>query len=169
MDDIEEEQEQPRRHVYQDLQDPLDFLANLKEKIESKGIDYDELPRITNPEKPPDCFVWKFGDTGIARREYRAWLGLAVDADVPYRFDMPGEPNYCHDCTATHKAAAVRAGRCGFPNTNFEVTRYLGEKETVGVSRSVSVKPDNYYQFRDMIVPREALPEDILKEMDKRS
>ena len=167
MEDIDEEQEQPRRAIYQDLSDPQEFLANLKEKMESKLINYELLPKVTNAESPPDCFVWTFGDSGIARREYRAWLGLAVDADVPYRFDMPGEPNYCHDCTATHKAAAVRAGRCGFPNTTFEVARYLGEKETVGVSRSVSVKPDNYYQFRDMIVPREALPEFILNEMEK--
>lgn len=158
-DDLDEEEKPVRAPPTNNIPDPALFIDNLKDESESRHLDYDRLRRISSADNPPDCFVWQFGgNKDIARREYKAWLGMAVTAKVPMRLDMPGEPNYCNDCTAQFKASACRANACRFPNTLFEVTRHMGEKETVGVSRSLQVDPKAYYIYRDMMLTFDELP-----------
>ncbi len=140
---------------------PDAFYEKLKEKIESKGVDFLKLPRLSSPENPPECFVTMYrGDRDAAAKSYREWLSSASMTEMRYRFDMPGEPNYCHDCTFAMKEASVRAGTCKFPGTIFELSRAFGEKELTGVSRSAMVPPDGLYQFEGMILPRDAMPQD---------
>jgi hypothetical protein len=77
---------------------------------------------------------------------FDTWLSSAslLGATVPYRYDMPAEPNYCWDCTPAFKREAMAAGTCRFPNTRFERTqtvirdeqKKIIEIEVVGISRS---------------------------------
>lgn len=100
---------------------------------------------LTPVGSAPPCF--RHSDTS-----YDAWLASAslLGALVPYRYDMPAEPNYCHDCVARHKQRAQAAGVCMFPNTRFEKRRTIirddqgktTEIEVVGVSRSKTVALD---------------------------
>lgn len=115
------------------------FYARLRHELSIRGIDYDTMPRLTSEGDAPKCFQ-KF------KAPFSEWLASAslVGATVPYRYDMPAEPNYCWDCTRRFKAKAVAAGTCNFPNTKFEPVQIViseeGGKEIevsiVGVSRS---------------------------------
>ncbi len=140
---------------------PEAFYEKLKTKVESKGIDFSILTSLSSPDNPPECFVSAYkGDREAAKKSYREWLSSASMTEIRYRFDMPGEPNYCHDCTFAMKEASVKAGTCKFPGVMFELSRAFGEKELTGVSRSGMVAPDGLYSFEGMVVPFEALPED---------
>lgn len=121
---------------------PVRFYARLRRDLDNRGIDIDRLPRKTAEGGSPPCF-------DHADSDYEAWLSSAslLGAIVPYRFDMPAEPNYCFDCTPEHKRRAVAAGTCLFPNTKFEKRQTVVqdddgkgiEIELVGVSRSDTV------------------------------
>lgn len=125
---------------------PLRFYARLRHQLELRGLDYDALPRLTEPGKAPPCFS-RF------RVPFDAWLASAsmLGATVPYRSDMPGEPNYCRDCTVKFKAFAEKRGACVFPGTKFEHVHTLApgedgrkvpEVEVVGASRPPRVDTD---------------------------
>ena len=75
---------------------------------------------------------------------------------------MPGEPNYCRDCTPEFRGRAILAGKCQFSNVIFETARSNGEKETVGVSRSPHVVPVGYRVYREMVVDEAALSEEAM-------
>lgn len=117
---------------------PVRFYARLRRDLEVRGIDFDKLPRLTAEGKHPPCFE--------TMSQYEAWLASAslLGAIVPYRYDMPAEPAYCHDCTPAFQKKAKALGTCQFPNTRFErrqtVVQDDGGKgieiELVGVSRS---------------------------------
>lgn len=118
---------------------PERFYARLRNELRVRGIDYDALPRITQEGDAPACYE-RFD------LDFDLWLSSAslLGATVPYRYDMPAEPNYCYDCTLQFKHEAMAAGVCRFPNTRFEraygTIRDAGHKvieiEIVGISRS---------------------------------
>lgn len=119
---------------------PARFYARLKVELFRRGVLYDQLPRFTEEGGAPPCFT----EFGVP---FHAWLASAsmLDATVPFRYDMPAEPNYCWDCTVEHKRKSTAAGVCRFPNTRFEKARSViqdegGKKiieiEVVGISRS---------------------------------
>lgn len=130
---------------------PQMFYDKLRKRLDGLGINLDALDSRTSPDDPPPCY-------SLARSDYTEWMRLAAVELVPIRYDLPGEPNYCHDCTPEFKGAAMKAGACMFPNTRFEVRRFEGgERETVGVSRSQSVPPESYVIYQEITVPIEAL------------
>ena len=119
---------------------PARFYARLKIELFKRGVLYDQLPKYTVEGDAPPCYT----EFGVP---FHAWLSSAslLGATVPFRYDMPAEPNYCWDCTVNHKRAAMAAGVCRFPNTRFEKTQTVirdneGKKiievEVVGISRS---------------------------------
>ena len=127
------------------------FYAQLRHKLLTYGINLSGLPALSAPAVAPACFK-------LAGTDYKEWLKHACDSPPPVRYDMPGEPNYCYDCTAAFKLRAQAAGRCRFPNTRFEHTKNLGEMETVGVSRSVPMPiTDEEIDFNGMKVPATAI------------
>ncbi len=114
------------------------FYARLSNELRLRGVRVEDIPRPTPEGSTPACFK-------LAGVRYEDWLASAslVGATVPYRYDTPGEPNYCWDCCAAFKAKAVTAGACQFPRTRFEKIqnvirdehRKVVEVEIVGVSR----------------------------------
>lgn len=134
---------------------PLRFYARLRHQLESRGLDYDNLPRLTPEGGSPPCFK-------KIRVSFDAWLAQAslLGATVPYRYGMPAEPNYCWDCTKTCQAAMIDRGLCNFPNVRFETSRNLvpdgkgrriPEKEVLGVTRvrRLDVNPFDEYDLTD--------------------
>lgn len=117
------------------------FYARLRHELAVRGVDYDSLPKLTPEGDVPRCY-------SAFKAPFSDWLASAslVGATVPYRYDMPAEPNYCYDCTRRFKARAVAARVCNFPNAKFEPVQIViseeGGKETevsiVGVSRSLT-------------------------------
>lgn len=136
------------------------FFKRLREKLWSYGIELDKLPHKTTPQDPPPCF-----DLGNA--DYEAWLAVASfehNTMPKTRLDMPGEPNYCADCTASFRGKAIKAGACLFPNMRFEVhrDRVTQEKETYGVTRSANksieeLDESKEIQFGETRIPDEAV------------
>lgn len=118
---------------------PARFYARLRMELARRGVVYEQMPKFTEEGDSPPCF-------DHFRVPFDAWLSSAslLGATVPYRYDMPAEPNYCWDCTVAHKREAQAAGTCRFPNTRFEKTQTVirdeGKKiievEVVGISRS---------------------------------
>lgn len=145
-----EEQEAEGLHEVSDSDDPSiadtpaataqRFYARLRHELAIRGVDYDKLPRLTPEGDAPRCFT-------AAGAPFDTWLASAslVGATVPYRYDMPAEPNYCWDCTRRFKSQSVKAGVCNFPGTKFEPVQIVISEEAgkqievsiVGVSRSV--------------------------------
>lgn len=123
---------------------PLRFYARLRHQLESRHIDYDALPRLTPEGGSPPCFK-------RLRVSFDAWLSSAsmLGATVPYRYDMPAEPNYCFDCTPAFKKFAQARGLCQFPNARFERARTMNpdEAETPGVTRAkrLDIAPTDVY------------------------
>lgn len=119
---------------------PARFYARLRNQLQMRGIDYDALPRLTPEGDTPRCFTY-------FQVPFDRWLSSAslLGATVPYRFDMPAEPNYCFDCQLKTKKEAIKAGVCNFPGVRFERLlttirggeRKIVETEIVGVSRNV--------------------------------
>lgn len=115
------------------------FFARLRSDLEKRGLDYANMPAYTREGGKPDCFV--------TLDQFELWAAQAslIGALIPYRLDMPAEPNYCHDCRQGFKQDMERAGKCKFPNTRFERVRTSGEDpgvvefEVIGVSRSKQV------------------------------
>jgi hypothetical protein len=117
------------------------FYARLRNELSIRGVDYDSLPRLTPEGSAPPCYK-------LGHFNYAGWLAQAslVGATVPYRYDMPAEPNYCYDCTRRFKAKAVAKGVCNFPKTRFEPVQIVISEEAgkevevsiVGVSRSLT-------------------------------
>jgi hypothetical protein len=118
---------------------PARFYARLRTELGKRGVSYDQLPKFTEEGDAPACYT----EFGVP---FDAWLSSAslLGATVPYRYDMPAEPNYCWDCTPDFKRSAIAAGVCRFPNTRFEKTqtvirdeqKKIIEVEVVGISRS---------------------------------
>lgn len=114
------------------------FYARLDHELQRRGVDLDKLERLTPPGGTPPCFK-------LAGTNYDVWLASAslLGATVPYRYDMPAEPNYCWDCGPAFKGKAKKAGVCRFPGTRFERVqtvirdehRKVVEVEIVGISR----------------------------------
>lgn len=114
------------------------FYARLSNELRLRGVHVESVPRRTPEGSTPACFTF-------ASSRYEDWLASAslVGATVPYRYDTPGEPNFCHDCTPQFKARAMAARVCSFPRVRFEkvqnVIREQGGKvvevELIGVSR----------------------------------
>jgi hypothetical protein len=129
---------------------PETFFQKLDERLAAVGIDYKQLDSKTDMTSPPPCFVRN-------RTSYTEWLRFASTGKVPLRMDMPGEPNYCHDCTPEFKIQSMRDGSCLFPNTRFEHRKELDERTTCGVSRSPDVPPESYVIYQEMTVPLDAL------------
>jgi hypothetical protein len=117
---------------------PARFMARLRHELDRRGISHGTLPRLTAPGETPPCFK-------LSGANYDQWLATAslLGATVPYRYDMPGEPNYCWDCTSAFKGKAKAAGVCRFPGTRFERVqtvirdeqKKVIEVEIVGISR----------------------------------
>jgi hypothetical protein len=124
------------------------FYARLRTELAKRGLSYAALPKFTQEGDTPPCF--KAADV-----PFEMWLSSAslLRATVPYRFDMPAEPNYCYDCRSAFKQAAVKAGTCQFPHLKFERVQTVirderqptFEVETVGVSRN----PELIYEEDD--------------------
>lgn len=135
---------------------PEKFFVKLKRRLSSLGVRYERLTKKTEPGEAPPCF--KIAGASEGQTDYEMWLTMAsLTSDVPYRYDMPGEPNYCRDCTVHFRHKAIQAGRCIFPNVIFETANNNGEKEVVGVSRSPRVIPKGYRVFREMVVDEQAI------------
>lgn len=115
------------------------FYARLRTELAKRGISYADLPKFTSEGQSPPCFT-------EAKVPFDMWLSSAslLRATVPYRFDMPAEPNYCYDCRSAFKKAAIKARTCLFPHSKFERVQTVirderrpsFEVETVGVSRN---------------------------------
>lgn len=138
------------------------FFKRLTARLDSVGVKIDALDYRTDLRDPPPCFE-------MSKDDYAEWLRLAAVEMVPVRFDMPGEPNYCHDCTPEFKKRAIGVGACLFPNTRFEVRKDAGEKETVGVSRSGETQPDGYVVYQQMVVPEAALADTLRRYIRDRN
>ena len=130
---------------------PLRFYARLRHQLELRGLDYDRLPRLTEPGTAPPCFS-RF------RVSFDAWLSSAsmLGATVPYRCDMPAEPNYCWDCTRELQCEAKKLGVCQFPDARFERIRTqvpdtggrrVSETEVLGVSRPKRVDANLWEEY----------------------
>lgn len=127
------------------------LYEKLRQRLTAVGINIDELDYRTGPGESPACFE-------MEGASYTRWLREGMPSnDMPVRFDMPAEPNYCNDCTPEFKSRAMKAGSCIFPNTRFEVRKTDGERETVGVSRSADVPPEHCVIYQEMTVPLSAL------------
>lgn len=136
---------------------PEKFFVKLKRRLSSIGVRYEKLTVLTPPGESPPCFK-------IAGASYDDWLTAAsLTSDVPYRYDMPGEPNYCRDCTVEFRGRAIKAGACRFSNVLFEIASSNGEKEIVGVSRSPKVVPIGYRVYRDMVIDEIAIENEDLE------
>lgn len=142
---------------------PEVFLQTLRRRLESKGLDWDRLPKQTTLDTPPACFLFRArGDKARALIEWHAWLSQAAETDdIPYRYDQPGDANFCIDCTPAFRGEARAAGACSFANVQFESRVYLGEREIIGVSRSPEVPPAGQYMLDGMVVPFESMPKEI--------
>jgi hypothetical protein len=139
------------------------FRVKLRGNLAKMGIDMERLDYRTEPGRSPPCFE-------IRGASYRDWEDTAHAAacasnelSIPIRLDLPAEPNYCHDCTADFKNRALKTGSCLFPNTKFEVRTALGEKETVGVSRSRETPPERHIVYQNITVPVDALHDSLKK------
>jgi hypothetical protein len=134
---------------------PLRFYARLRHQLESRNIDYDALPRLTEPGQSPPCFR-------RLRVSFDSWLASAsmLGATVPYRYGMPAEPNYCWDCTRQFQQVAQELGVCKFPGTRFEHSRTLSpdadgrripETEVLGIHRAprLDASPSDVYDSSD--------------------
>jgi hypothetical protein len=137
------------------------FYEKLRARLQIVGVDLDQLDYKSDPDSPPPCFTANGAD-------FAEWLKCASVGSIPLRMDMPGEPNYCNDCTPEFKLKEVRAGRCMFPQTRFEFRKEIGESGTVGVSRSVKVAPAEYVVYQEMVVPVEALAGQLKRFARKR-
>lgn len=132
------------------------FYERLGARLNRVGIDLAKLDSKSGPDDPPPCYV-------THKADFREWLRYASTGSIPLRMDMPGEPNYCHDCSPEFKGKAINEGSCLFPNTRFERRKELDEMSTVGVSRSKQVPPENYVVYQEMVVPVEALQDSLRK------
>lgn len=134
---------------------PEKYFTKMKRRLANIGVRYERLKKYTEEGQSPACFAaFKVG--------FDEWLSAAsitsfIPSGVPYRYDMPGEPNYCHDCTIMFKRKAQLAGACRFPNVVFETRISNGEPEIVGVSRSPEIAPTGYRIFYGMLVDAAAV------------
>lgn len=134
---------------------PEKYFTKMKRRLANIGVRYERLEKYTVEGGAPPCF----SEFGV---DFNAWLAAAsitsfIPSGVPYRYDMPGEPNYCHDCTIMFKQKAKLAGACRFPDVVFETRISNGEPEIVGVSRSPEVAPTGYKIFWGLLVNDEAI------------
>jgi len=130
---------------------PQKFYAKLNRRLAAIGVRYERLTKKTEEGDAPPCFK-------LVKADYDSWLSAAsLTTDIPYRYDLPGEANYCRDCTIGFKHRATLAGACLFPNVAFETVQSNGEKEVVGVSRSPQVAPDGYRVYRGLLVDDDAV------------
>jgi hypothetical protein len=130
---------------------PEKYFVKLRRSLSEIGVRYERLTKKTPEGGEPPCFA-------LAGADYDSWLTAAsLTSDVPYRYDMPGEPNYCRDCTVQFRHKAILAGKCQFPNVRFEIAQSNGEKEVVGVSRSPMVVPNGYRVYRQLVIDEAAL------------
>jgi hypothetical protein len=138
---------------------PEKFFIKLKRKLSNLGVRYERLTKKMPEGQAPPCF--KLAGASEGQTDYEMWLTMAsLTSDVPHRYDVPGEPNYCRDCTAHFRHKAMQSGACIFPNVIFETASNNGEKEVVGVSRSPRVIPDGYRVFREMVVDEIAIEDE---------
>ena len=128
---------------------PERFVERLNRQLRKIGIVVEKLPVKTRPSGGPPCF--RMSDTSY--QDYLTQASVAFET-LPYRLDMPAEPNYCHDCTKEFKADMVRLNACIFPGTKFEEIKEFGEPTVVGVSHSPDVAPDQYPVYSDLIANR---------------
>lgn len=128
---------------------PEALIDRLNRQLRKVGVVVESLPVKTRPSGGPPCFR-------VAGASYREWLAQASRSPetLPYRLDMPMEPNYCYDCTPEFKAQMERAHACIFPHTRFEPTKEFGEPVLPGVSRSPEVAPDQYPVYDGIVNKR---------------
>lgn len=109
------------------------FFRRLHEHLSRLAIEPVET-KTGGPEsrESPPCFEM----VGVS---YTDWLAAACESMPPIRLDMPGEPNYCHDCTAQMHAIAKARGTCLFPHAVFEERAMDGEVQVVGITRAATV------------------------------
>jgi len=124
--------------------------TKLRRKLSNIGVRVEYLTTKTDDHESPPCFK-------LANTSFKEWLEAASLTDLPYRFSMPGEINYCRDCLPAFKAMAHASNACLFPQTTFERVRTFDEKELVGVSRSKEVAPTGYTLYNQLTVDEEAL------------
>jgi len=150
---------------------PRLYMKRLHDELKKYGIDLHKLPKLTHAGQEPPCFE-------MADTSYEEWLKAAsVDNHTmpPIRLDMPGEPNYCADCTVAFRGRAIAAGKCQFPNVIFEGRKdwLTKEVEIVGVSRSARVEASEIEDDRalllgDMKIPEEAATRELVKALSAR-
>ena len=171
------EQEQEKSEELQDGSDdfqagsPRLYMTRLHRDLRRYGIDASKLPRLTRTGESPPCFE-------MADVSYTEWLKAASASEKsmpPIRLDMPGEPNYCADCTPAFRGRAIAAGTCRFQNLRFEKRKdwITKEDELIGVSRSPRVEAkeieeDNALLLGDMKVPQEAITQALVKALSSR-
>lgn len=131
------------------LGNPEALIERLNRQLRAVGIRIEREPVKTRPSGGPPCFR----AAGANYREWLAQASLSYDT-LPYRLDMPAEPNYCHDCVAGFKAEMLRINACIFPHVDFETIKDLGEPAVVGVSRSPEVAPDEYPVYDSLVHKR---------------
>lgn len=84
-------------------------------KLEMIAAGDTERP-ITRGREHPPCFD--------SREAYEEWLdaceaAAATGVPLPPRKSFPAEPNYCRECSRSHRNQMRNAGRCLFPKTRF--------------------------------------------------
>lgn len=150
---------------------PRLYMKRLERELKTYGISLQKLPRKTSPANPPPCFE-------AADCSYEDWLSTASAHEKsmpPVRLDMPGEPNYCYDCTPAFRAKAMKAGTCIFGNVRFESRKdwLTKEPELVGVSRSRLVTARDLEDNRaimlgDLEIPQDSLRPELTTALSKR-
>lgn len=85
---------------------------------------------ITQPGEHPPCFE--------TTSDYEAWLDACEFAEktgvpLPDRAIWSGEPNYCHECSNSHRNRMRNEGRCLFPYTIFVEEGKGEDMELIGV------------------------------------
>jgi hypothetical protein len=150
---------------------PRLYMTRLKQELKKYGIDLSKLPGKTSVANPPPCFV-------AADCEYEEWLSAASVTDKampPVRLDMPGEPNYCHDCTPEFRGKAMANGTCLFTNVRFESRKdwLTKEREMVGISRSrlvtaADLDDNRAIMLGDVQIPQEAMREELRQALARR-
>lgn len=107
------------------------FFKRLNAKLRKLGINPPDTK--TGVDGTPPCFT-------LIGSSYSEWLVAASESLPPLRLDMPGEPNYCHDCLPAMRDFAHKHGACLFPHVAFETRTCEGETSVVGITRAPTVK-----------------------------
>lgn len=106
-----------------------EFFRSFHRYLIRMGLPPEWLKRKTADNENPPCF-------GLVGASIYSWMQAASGALPRLRLDMPGEPNYCNDCTPRFQKFAHAHGACLFPHVVFEEREDCGETALVGITRA---------------------------------